>query len=257
MVIATVAIVALLAALPLAATAMVYAASRDRGESATEPLGPAGIALAFGREWAATIALLLASPFRLPRATPPPAPRGVVVFVPELLSSSAAFWYLRRRLRAAGWDSIAGMERGPRDDAAARAALDARITALPAGMVVVIAGHGIGGRWACRYAAARPDVRIRHTVTLGTPHRGSTALPYRLLRAGAPPPETPTAAPGDVIALYSDFDAWLRPVDDAYCPGGFNIAVSGVGHCAMLLSPRVADLLVENLTAPLPDKGRL
>ena len=71
-------------------------------------------------------------------------------------------------------------------------------------------------------------------------------------RAGTPPEGTPTEPAGDVIALYSDFDAWLQPVDDAYCPGGFNIAVSGIGHCAMLLSRRVADLIVENLTAPMP-----
>ena len=50
-----------------------------------------------------------------------------------------------------------------------------------------------------------------------------------------------------MIAIYSDFDAWLVPIDDAYCPRGFNIAVSGVGHCAMLLSRRVADLIAENL----------
>ena len=32
----------------------------------------------------------------------------------------------------------------------------------------------------------------------------------------------------------------------------FNIAVRGVGHCAMLLSRRVADLIAENLAAPGP-----
>ena len=36
---------------------------------------------------------------------------------------------------------------------------------------------------------------------------------------------------------------------DLRTPGGFNIAVRGIGHCAMLLSRRVGDLLVENLSS--------
>ena len=72
-----------------------------------------------------------------------------------------------------------------------------------------------------------PDLRVRHVVTLGTPHQGSSALPYRLIGL---PARTALDASTDVIAIYSDFDTWLAPVDDAYCPHGFNIAVRGIGR---------------------------
>jgi pimeloyl-ACP methyl ester carboxylesterase len=175
------------------------------------------------------------------------------VFVPELHCSSAGFWYLRRRLGSLGWDGIAGLERTRRSDVQrAIADLDVRLAGLPAGTELVFVGHGVGGLLAHHYAIARPALPVRHVITLGTPHRGSSALPYRLLGAALAP--APSDARVDVIALYSDFDAWLQPIDDAYCAGAFNIAVSGIGHCAMLLSGRVADLIAENLAAPLPNR---
>lgn len=248
---------ALLAGLPLAATAALYAAGRGRGETGAEPLALGGAARAFLHEWLAAVALLAALPLRLRAAAGQRAARGVAVFVPELRCSSAAFWYLRRRLRAAGWEGVAGIDRPRSSDVrTAMVDLDARLAALPAGCELVFVGHGVGGGLAQRYAAARPALRVRHVITLGTPHRGSSALPYRLLGAAAAPAPVPasSAAPVDVIALYSDFDAWLWPMDDAYCPGGFNIALRGVGHCAMLLSRRVADLIAENLAVPVPER---
>ncbi|MGH7789324.1 MAG: hypothetical protein ACRERC_20810, partial [Candidatus Binatia bacterium] len=78
--------------------------------------------------------------------------------------------------------------------------------------------------------------------------------PYTVLGAAAAAAAAPStaAATVDVIAIYSEFDAWLQPLGSAYCPGAFNIAIHGVGHCATLLSPRVAALIVENLAAPRP-----
>jgi len=240
----------LLAGLSLTASAAVYVAARARGETGTEPLSALATAAAFAHEWLALIALLLALPLRLGRAADARTAPKVALFIPELRCSSAGFWYLRGRLRASGWVGIAGLDRTRSADLRdAAAALDARIATLAPDSELVVVGHGVGGLLARDYAAAR---RLRHVITLGTPHAGSAALPYRVL-GGAPAPTDagPQANPlVDVIALYSDFDAWLQPMDNAYCPGGFNIAVSGLGHCAMLLSPRVADLIAENLPAP-------
>jgi pimeloyl-ACP methyl ester carboxylesterase len=253
----TAVLIALLTALPLlAATAVAYAAARGRrGDAGTEPMRPVDTARAFLREWLAGLALLAAWPFRLPTRSSTRAVRGAAVFVPERYCSSAGFWYLRRRLGAAGWSSLAAVERtGSTTAAQVAAALDTRLAGLPAGTELVLVGHGVGGLLARAYAEAHPELRVRHVITLGTPHQGSRALPYRLLGGSALPalPPPPDAGSVDVIAICSDFDAWLLPVDDAYCPGGFNIAVSGIGHCAMLLSRRVADLIAENLAAPAP-----
>ena len=156
------------------------------------------------------------------------------------------------RLRAAGWSAVAGVHRMG-DMAQVRDALDAQLASLPVGAELVLVGHGVGGLLVRQYAESRPALQIRHVVTLGTPHQGSRAVPYRWLRAPALPP-APNEPRVDVIAIYSDFDAWLVPIDDAYCPRGFNIAVRGVGHCAMLQSRRVADLIAENLAAPAPSR---
>lgn len=249
---ATILLLVLLTAIPLlAATATAYGVGRrgHRGDAGTEPMHPLGSITAFLHEWLSGVALIVAWPFRLRARKLGAAPR-VAVFIPELRCSSAGFWYLRHRLRAAGWPSIAGVER-PHSAAEVTAALDARLAALSRDVELVFVGHGIGGVLAREYVAARPQLRVRHIITLGTPHQGSRALPYRLL--GAPTASADGAAsPADVIAIYSDFDAWLIPVDDAYCPRGFNIAVRGIGHCAMLQSRRVADLIAENLAAPAP-----
>jgi len=253
--IVTALVVALLAALPLLATAITYAVGGQRGDAGTEPLRSIDAARAFLREWLACLALFAAWPFRLRSRPRPPAGGGVAVFVPERYCSSAGFWYLRRRLSAVGWSSVAAVEhRGSAGMRSARVSLDACLAGLPAGTEVVLVGHGLGGVLARAAVDRHPELRVCHVITLGSPHQGSRALPYRLLGGPTPPVDPPKSegADVDVIAICSDFDAWLLPFEAAYCPSGFNIAVSGMGHCAMLLSRRVADLIAENLSAQAP-----
>ena len=54
-----------------------------------------------------------------------------------------------------------------------------------------------------------------------------------------------------MIAIQSHFDAMVLPPGNAEYPGAFNIRVNAVGHNALLFSPKVYELLVENLAAPL------
>jgi hypothetical protein len=51
----------------------------------------------------------------------------------------------------------------------------------------------------------------------------------------------------DVIAIASDFDAFIAPSSGAYYPGAFNIEVRGIGHFALARSARVWELIRENL----------
>lgn len=237
-----------LAVLPFAATAASYVTARRRGETGTEPLGVGEQIGGLLRETGALLAVFAALPLRLRPARPRTVSRGVVLLIPELCCSSASFSALGRRLAEAGWTVLGAAEHPTSGGAEAVAAgLDARIELVPSDVDVVVLGHGFGGIVATRYAATHP--RVRRVVTLGTPHQGSQALPYRWL-SGNTGHVPVTGSPADVMAIYSDFDAWLVPVDNAYCPGGFNIAIGGVGHCAMLRSRRVADLIVENLSRP-------
>src|SRR5262249_42130295 len=184
---------------------------RRRGDAGTEPLSRRGAALGVLREWLASLALLGAWPFRLHAEAAMPASRWVALVVPESRCSSAGFWYLRRRLRACGWATVAGVPRaGGERDGAAVAVLDTRLAALPAETELILLGHGIGGLIAREYAEARPHLHVRHVITLGTPHQGSRSLPYRLLGAAMAAPPTGGGCV-DVIAIYSDFDAWLLP----------------------------------------------
>jgi len=248
----------LLAGVSLAVNAAAYAAWRQAQRRAPEgALVPPAFLPAFLAEWVACLLWLLARPWRLRRRPPVgDAARGTLVLVPEARASAASFWWLRRRLARAGWDSVAAPGAGAAADLdAAAAALDAWLHRLPPSAApLVLIGHGVGGLVAQRCAQRAGAVTVRRVVTLGSPHQGSSALPYRMLGVGATAPTTPAtaAATVDLIAIYSEFDAWLRPLENAYCPGAFNIAIHGVGHCATLLSPRVAALVVENLAAPHP-----
>ena len=72
-----------------------------------------------------------------------------------------------------------------------------------------------------------------------------------LLRAIAQDP--PDENGPERVAIYSEFDAWVVPVEAAYDQGAFNIQVRGIGHFSLLTSRRVYALLAENLT---PDPGQ-
>lgn len=244
-------LLAAIAAITLAATGATYAAGRGRGTTGTLRLGIAGLVRAFLIEATATLAVLAALPWRLRPTVPRGASRGVVLLVPEIGCSSGGFLCLARRLRAGGWTVRAAVEYpSPRTTDALDRALGAQLDVVPAGSEVVILGHGIGGVLATHHAA-QTTTRIRRVITLGAPHQGSRGLIYRL----CPSPGSSSATEGaDVTAIYSDFDAWLVPIDNAYCPQAFNIAVSGVGHCTMLWSRRIADLVIENLTATPPPR---
>ena len=56
----------------------------------------------------------------------------------------------------------------------------------------------------------------------------------------------------DCTAIYSADDAVVVPASAGYWPGAFNVEVRGVGHNSLLFSPRVYELVRENLAAASP-----
>jgi pimeloyl-ACP methyl ester carboxylesterase len=230
-----------------AATMGTYVAAGAHRWARDEPLGIVSALAAIGCETLASAVTLAAAPFRIRPERPTRWTRGVIVLVPELYCSSASFWYLAHRLRAAGWTVIAARERPRAADAEhVVAAITACADAVPDGIEVVALGHGMGGRlarqWADR-AKNRPRV-----VTLGAPHGGGGRL-YRLLGVDTATTEDARTAASTTV-IYSGFDAWLPSIDGGYCPGAFNVEIRGIGHFAMLWSPRIVALVLENLAPP-------
>lgn len=122
---------------------------------------------------------------------------------------------------------------------------------------LTLIGHGMAGLAIRYYAKHFPAASLRRIVTLGCPHRGNEvrllfdvprdADVLRDLNAGDRLPQQ-----FDVIAIHSSFDAMVQPPVYAMYPNAFNAQLNDVGHFAMLLSPKVYQLIRENLDAPLP-----
>jgi triacylglycerol esterase/lipase EstA (alpha/beta hydrolase family) len=214
-----------------------------------------------------TIAAVLAGPLGalpwrpIPRDTgggPPP-----IVFVPGYLMTRVALWPLRHRLARDGWRHAVGYNYRTvgGDLRAAAAGLGALIDAVCArsgAARVVVVAHGMGGLVARLCLRDREGRGVLALVTLGTPHQGSKLYALALdpmlqeMRAGSALVEQLAAddalpARLDVTAIYASFDLTVVPSAAGRYAGAGNIEVDGVGHMGLVCSPRVLELVRENL----------
>ncbi|MFF5934311.1 esterase/lipase family protein [Streptomyces sp. NPDC012508] len=134
---------------------------------------------------------------------------------------------------------------------------------------VDIVGHSLGGLIA-RYYVQRlgGDARVRTLVMLGTPHSGTTAVPW----AGAHPLVRQMRPGSDVlqelaepaqgcrtrcVSFWSDLDQVMVPVETARLDHPdlrvHNVQVSGIGHLALPVHPAVAAGICEALDIDEPD----
>ena len=180
-----------------------------------------------------------------------------IVVLPEVRVPRHASWLLQRRLRQRGWHIT--VHTGSRAHTGDPEALDrisqSILERCRAEGSVTLLGIGGGGLLARQLAVRQP--RFRRVLTLATPHRGTvTAIAPPHLRPDSPyvsgvATTEPTPRPFDAIAIYSEADAWIEPIDGAYYPGAFNVVVKDVGHLASLFSTSVFRLVAENLEAVL------
>ena len=199
------------------------------------------------------------------------SPRPPLVFVPGYAMTRACLWPLRHRLAAAGWANAVGYNyrtlRGDLEIAARglRAAIADVATACGTSHVVVIA-HGMGGLVARLCLRDWIDAPVCALVTLGTPHRGSKLYALALdpmAREMRPESAVLDALADDelprrldVTAIYSSFDVTVVPSSGGQYPGASNIEIEGVGHVGLLWSPRVVELVRENLEFALATASR-
>ncbi|MFD7322306.1 esterase/lipase family protein [Streptomyces sp. NPDC059875] len=128
---------------------------------------------------------------------------------------------------------------------------------------VDIVGHSLGGLIA-RYYVQRlgGDARVRTLVMLGTPHAGTTAVPWvgahpliRQMRPGSEVlGELAEPAPGcrtRCVSFWSDLDQVMVPVETARLDHPdllvHNVRVSGIGHLALPVHPTVVAGILQAL----------
>ena len=199
---------------------------------------------------------------RLPAATAEAGRRrDPVLLVHGYGCSRAAWWWLRRRLEAAGW-SVATINLEPVcasiehyvDPLARR--IDEVLAQTGADRLLLV-GHSMGGLVARRYLQRFGNARVAKLVTLGTPHHGS-----QLARIGAGENARQMRPHGDwlralanpaplldTVVIYSPHDNFVMPQANLELPGASHRAIDGLGHLAMLYSPRVGRALLAALAA--------
>jgi len=234
----------------------------------------AGAAMgAFVAECGATVALMLATPFRVRngvrRGGGAASERRPVLLLHGYAQHPANFLWIARRLRRDGWSHIYTLRHAPmfgdieRSAARLGATID-RIREATGTPAVDVVAHSMGGLVARAYVRSRGAAcGIARLVTLGTPHQG-THIFRRLahdpmlvqMRPDSPlltglASDDPVPSLVECVAIYSTGDAIVVPPHNGYYKGAFNIEVAGTGHMAMLFSRRVYELVRENLEAPL------
>jgi triacylglycerol lipase len=249
--------------------AVCFAISR-RHSCAPMPGAVTALRLGF-REWLAYMAVfVLIQPFercwmgaeavsRTPAGAPVP-----VLLIHGYLCNRGTWWWLRRRLRAAGIAAATINLEPPLASIEAFAAqLHERIEALVAETGadrVALVGHSMGGLVARAYLARHGPRRVAQLVTLATPHLGSLTARIgpganaREMRVGSTfiatlPPADPSVP---TVSIWSPADNFVAPQESSRLAGAAEIVLPHVTHLAMLFSVPVLAALRRELILSSP-----
>jgi len=134
--------------------------------------------------------------------------------------------------------------------------IDALLAAWPCPVdEIALLGHSMGGLVARAYLQSHGEVRVARLVTLGTPHQGSELArigfganarqmrPHSAWLQALGRPQPALAA----LAIYSPQDNFVMPPSLLELAGAENRTIDGLGHLAMLYSPRLALILLTAL----------
>jgi pimeloyl-ACP methyl ester carboxylesterase len=126
---------------------------------------------------------------------------------------------------------------------------------------VFVATHSMGGLVMLAYLRRHGAARVRRLVAIAAPFRGSVhawgffGTSLAQLRPdnawlGALDVAAPREAPR-IVSIWSRHDSMVAPQTSSELPGAINIALTGIGHNALLHTPRVFDLVVAEYRAAL------
>ena len=255
--------VSALLAVRFALTLLTYAFAW-KYQSPAPPLGPARTLRMIVAEWGAFVAnFVVLSPFEKlwmgPDRLRPSAARPPLLLIHGYGCSRAAWWWLRHRLEAHGWVvATINLEPVYTDIEHYVGPLAQRIDTVLAetGAVrLILVGHSMGGLVIRAYLRRHGADSVLRVVTLGTPYGGSELARVAFGANGR------QMVPGngwldrladdglhvETITLVGPHDNYVMPQTNLILAGAQSLALDGLGHLAMLYSPRVADALLNVL----------
>lgn len=204
-------------------------------------------------------------PTRIPTGT---SGRPPVILLHGLFQNRSCLLLLQWRLRAAGFDRIITVNTPPWRNLdtltdRVRQCIEQLRNATGAEQVHLV-GHSMGGIIARNFIQLRDGApQVANCVTLGSPHRGSKLAPFavsglgRSLLPGSQLLTGLNAAPLPAgvrfTAIYSRHDNIIVPMENARLDGAENVELPGIGHTAMLFSPRAAKAVATALKSGVED----
>ncbi len=189
--------------------------------------------------------------------------RRTVILVHGYGCSRGVWWFLRRRLEAAGYN-VASISLVPPyasvDDLMPQLhdRIESVIAATGMQQVTLIA-HSMGGLVSRAYLSRHGAARVERLITLASPHQGSELARIgvgrnaREMEPGSPWLRDLAALPVGVpfVSVRTTHDNFVMPQDNQRLPEARDVELAGIGHLAMLFSGRTAALLTELCAEPL------
>lgn len=190
--------------------------------------------------------------------------RPTILLVHGYGCSRGVWWLIRRRLEAAGYN-VASVSLVPPYTSVGKlvpqlhARIEAVVAATGAQQLTLIA-HSMGGLVARSYLARHGITRVNQLITLASPHQGSELARIgmgqnaREMEPGSQWLRDMAAEPVKIpfVSVRTTHDNYVMPQDNQRLPEARDVELAGIGHLALLLSGRTADLLIELCAEPLP-----
>ena len=191
------------------------------------------------------------------------AARRVPLLLIHGYQCNRGFWFwLRPGLEAAGW-TVATHSMEPvfadiDNYAEGIARRIEEVLAATGASQVILVGHSMGGLASRAYLRRHGAGKVARLITLGTPHQGTLLARLglgpnaRQMRIGSAWLNALAAAlPPASVSIFSYHDNYVFPQEaGAHLEGATHVAIGGVGHIGMAVSPQVLERLKGALESP-------